>query len=161
MDVNANKELISRIKFIGKIQIGDKISIKNMVIQPDGYVTQIARSLLQDNRSKTLVFLQDTFFKTFEVLKCYEKTNSTSDKLMCINLIYDLKSSTNGLKNLKETYNTDVKFTCDIDVLLQIIEAKLSQIEPVYNLSPPVYNFSSPIIDRENSFPPPPDFNLS
>ena len=50
MDVNINKELIARIKFIGKIQIGDKVNVKNMTIQSDGYVTQISRSILQENR---------------------------------------------------------------------------------------------------------------
>ena len=138
-----NKELIARIKFIGKIQIGDKINIKNMCIQPDGYLTQISRSILQDNRNKTLVFLQDTFFKTFEILRCYEKTKQKSDKIMCMNLINDLRNSKNGLLNLKETYVTDIKFVCDIDVLMQIIEATLIEIENK-NVISPLSTASSP-----------------
>ena len=142
MDVNINKELIARIKFIGKIQIGDKVNVKNMAIQSDGYVTQISRSILQENRNKTLVFLQDTFFKTFEILRCYEKTNQKSEKLICMNIVNDLKSSKNGLQNLKETYNNDIKFMCDIDVLIQIIDAKL--LEMNNNLLP-----LQPIISTE------------
>ena len=67
MDIN--KETISRLKFIGKIQIGDKVNLRYMYIQPDGLLTQISRSLLQDNRNKTLSFLQDTINKTFEIFK--------------------------------------------------------------------------------------------
>ena len=89
MDIN--KETISRLKFIGKIQIGDKVNLRYMYIQPDGLMTQIYRSILQDNRTKTLSFLQDTINKTFEILKCYEKTKKNSDKIMCMNLINDLK----------------------------------------------------------------------
>ena len=66
--MESNKETISRLKFIGKIQIGDKVNLKSMYIQPDGLITQLLRSINQDNRSKTLIFLQDTISKTFEIL---------------------------------------------------------------------------------------------
>lgn len=150
MDINNNKEVISRLKFIGKIQIGDKISLKDMNLQQDGLVTQIYRTINQDNRFKTLVFIQDTITKTFEIIKCYDRSNKNSDKLMCINLINDLKKSRNGILNLKETYNTDVKFICDIDTLLEIIEARLSEVD--------IQPFSSPLSVASSSppFPPPP-----
>jgi hypothetical protein len=123
--MESNKETISRLKFIGKIQIGDKVNLKSMYIQPDGLITQLFRSINQDNRSKTLIFLQDTITKTFEILKFYEKSAKASDQIMCTNLIVDLKNSKNGLNNLKETYTMDVKFVCDLDTLLQTIDAKL------------------------------------
>jgi hypothetical protein len=154
MDIN--KETISRLKFIGKIQIGDKVNLRYMYIQPDGLMTQISRSLLQDNRAKTLSFLQDTVNKTFEILKCYEKTKKNSDKIMCLNLISDLKNSKNGLNNLKETYAQDIKFICDLDTLLQTIDAKLSELEknpfsPLIKPSPSPSLSSSPC-----TLPPPP-----
>ena len=142
--IEVNKETISRLKFIGKIQIGDKVNLKNMYIQPDGLITQISRSILQDSRSKTLVFLQDTISKTFEILKCYEKTKKNADKIMCANLINDLKNSKNGLSNLKETYSMDIKFTCDLDTLLQTIDAKLSEIESNHLFSPMISPLTPP-----------------
>lgn len=123
--MESNKETISRLKFIGRIQIGDKVNLKSMYIQPDGLITQLLRSINQDNRSKTLIFLQDTIAKTFEILKCYETSTRLSDQIMCTNLISDLRNSKSGLSNLKETYNLDVKFVCDLDTLLQTIDAKL------------------------------------
>jgi hypothetical protein len=137
--MDCNKETISRLKFIGKIQIGDKINLKSMYMQTDSLITQLLRTVFQDNRNKTLVFLQDTINKAFEILKCYDKSKKNSEKIMCMNVISDLKGVRQGLKNLKETYNTDIKFCCDIDVLLQLIEAKLSEtdIETFLTLSPP------------------------
>ena len=123
--MESNKETISRLKFIGKIQIGDKVNLKSMYIQPDGLITQLLRSINQDNRSKTLIFLQDTISKTFEILKCYEASKKYSDQIMCANIISDLQNSKSGLNNLKETYTQDVKFVCDLDTLLQTIDAKL------------------------------------
>ena len=136
--MNCNKETISRLKFIGKVQIGDKIDLKNMHLQADGLYTQITRIINQENRIKTLVFLQDTINKAFEILKCYDASFKNADKLMCINIITDLKQSQNGLLNLKETYSYDIKFCCDIDVLLPMINAKLSEIDED-NIPPPLY----------------------
>ena len=135
-----NKETISRLKFIGKIQINDKIDLKNMSISPDGIFTQLSRTVFQDNRNKTLVFLQDTINKAFEILKCYERSKKNSDKIMCMNVISDLKNCKAGLINLKETYNMDIKFCCDIDVLLEMIEAKLCEtdMETFLSLTPPM-----------------------
>ena len=134
-----NKETISRLKFIGKIEINDKIDLKNMSIAHDGLITQISRTVFQDNRSKTLVFIQDTISKAFEIIKCYENSKKNHEKLMCVNVINDLKISRAGLKNLKETYYADIKFCCDIDVLLEMIDAKLSEtdIEVFLSLTPP------------------------
>ena len=143
-----NKETISRLKFIGKIQIGDKVNLRYMYIQNDGLITQLSRTICQDNRSKTLTFLQDTVNKSFEILKYYQNSKKKSDNIMCLNLIEDLKNCRSGLTNLKETYNQDIKFCCDIDTLLQIVEAKLTETSilfPPLPLPPPQY------IDSSNS----------
>ena len=152
--MDANRETISRLKFIGKIQIGEKVNLKYMNIQTDGLFTQLTRILNQESRTKTLTFLQDTINKTFEILKCYEKTKKNSDKIMCMNLVQDLKNSKSGLNNLKETYTLDVKFVCDIDTLLQNIDAKLFEIDT---------NPFSPLINPSNNYetiPPPPFTDL-
>ena len=151
--MNSNKETISRLKFIGKIQIGDKIDLKNMHLQTDGLLTQISRTINQENRNKTLVFLQDTINKAFEILKCYEKSLKNSDKIMCLNILNDLKSSKSGLLNLKETYSFDIKFCCDIDVLLEMIEAKLIELDNIFEYSN--------LIEETESLPPPPSFHKS
>jgi hypothetical protein len=127
--MESNRETISRLKFIGKIQIGDKVNLKFMYMQPDGLMTQLSRSINQDNRTKTLIFLQDTINKTFEIFKFYEKSENNSEQIMCFNLYNDLKSSKQGLNNLKETYSTDVKFTCDIDTLIQTIDGKIADMD--------------------------------
>ena len=158
MDIN--KETISRLKFIGKIQIGDKVNLRYMYIQPDGLITQISRSLLQDNRAKTLSFLQDTINKTFEILKCYERTKKNADKIMCINLVNDLKNSKNGLNNLKETYAMDVKFICDLDTLLQTIDAKLTELDKT-PFSTILHSLNTTTFQPMDNLPPPHFFSFN
>ena len=125
--METNKETLSRLKFLGKIQIGEKINLKYMYVQNDGLLTQISRNIFQDNRNKTLIFIQDTINKSFEILNCYENSVKLAERIMCDNIIEDLKNSKKGLINMKETYATDVKFCCDIDTLLQIIDARLTE----------------------------------
>ena len=123
--MESHKEVISKLKFIGKIQKGEKINAKFLYVQENGIITQVARTLLQDNRTKTLTFVQDTINHSFDLITCYDKSNRLSERIMCNNLIDDLKKSKNGLANIKDTYNDDVKFCCDIETLLQMIDAKL------------------------------------
>ena len=53
---------------------------------------------------------------------------------MCMNILNDLKISKSGLLNLKETYSFDTKFCCDIDVLLEMIEAKLIELDNFFEI---------------------------
>lgn len=51
-------EIIPRIKFIGKIQKGEKMNVKHMQVQPDSILTKISRSFIHtDTRSNTYTFV--------------------------------------------------------------------------------------------------------
>ena len=141
--MESNKEVISKLKFIGKLQKGEKINIRMLYVQQDGVITQFIRTFLQDNRSKTLSFIQDTINKSFDLITYYDKSSRLSERIMSNNLIEDLKRSKNGLVNLKDTYCDDVKFCCDLETLLQLIDAKLIEYDKC---------------DTNSSLPPPPDF---
>ncbi len=137
MEDHNHREVLSRLKFISKIQTGEKINLRYMYIQNDGLITQFFRTLFPDNRIKTFAFVTETINKSFEILKFYGTSTKLSEQIMCRNLIYDLKESKNGLVNLKETYNLDLKFGCDIQTLLQMIDAKLLEYEYLALPPPP------------------------
>ena len=129
--MESDKEFISRLKFIGKVQKGEKINVKYMFVQPEGIATRISRTLIhQDNRSNTLNFLRGTIARTFEIISTYTTSTKESHRHISIHVINDLRQAKNGLNNLKDTYLDDIKFTCDIDTLLQEIDAKLVEIAP-------------------------------
>ena len=128
MDHIIETETISRLKFIGKIKKGDKINVKYMYTQTDNFFTRFSRSFLyQDNRSNTLTFIREIVMASLELLKkWYEELES--NKSRCKNIIIDLKNCKTGLSNLKETYVYDLKFTCDVDILLEIITIKIEEL---------------------------------
>lgn len=119
-------EIISRLKFIGKLKKGDKINTRNMFVQSDGMITRLVRTFInQDNRLNTLSFVQETIRRSFDLLEKYDESSDKKCEKLKENIINDLQNSTNGINNLKNTYCGDVKFCCDMDTLLQLILAKL------------------------------------
>ena len=131
--MESTKEVISSLKFIGLLQKGDKINTKFMYRQPDGLFTRISRTFINsDNRQNTLNFIHKIIYSSLDVLMYYERSTKTSDKAMCINIVQDLMQAKIGLSNLKLTYSEDLKFNCDLDTILQVIESNMKDIEPKY-----------------------------
>ena len=127
--MDCNQEIVSRLKFIGKLKKGEKINTRHMYVQPNGFGTSFYRTFIyQDNRNNTLNFCQETIKRSFDLLTTYENSTKNSHKVMFENLIKDLKAATTGLTNLKFTYNYDTKFSCDMDTLLESINAGLNYI---------------------------------
>lgn len=123
-----NQEIISRLKFIGKIKKGEKINTRYMYVQPDGLFTSLKRTFItQDNRSNTLSFIQETIARSFELLITYERSTSDADKTLSKHLVKDLVEAIKGLINLKTTYISDTKFCCDMDAALELINARLNR----------------------------------
>lgn len=124
--MDSNKEIVSRLKFIGRIQKGEKINTRYMYVQQDGFTTTISRTFInQDNRANCLTFIQDTISKAFELLSLYERSDRECDMMICVNIVKDIQAAKIGINNIKETYMIDIKFTCDLDTLLEFIDARL------------------------------------
>ena len=109
-----SSEIISRLKFIAKIQKGEKINtryVKNPIVQPEGLITSISRSIfVMDNRDNTLTFLTNTIKRSFELMSLYSKGDNTFDRAMTHNLQNDLSGCLTGLDNFKSTYSNDIMF---------------------------------------------------
>jgi hypothetical protein len=129
--MDSNQEIISRLKFIGKLKKGEKINTRHMYVQPDGFGTSLSRTFVyQDNRGNALNFCQETISRAFELLVTYERSYKNTEKVLFRHLVKDLQQATTGLTNLKFTYISDTKFCCDMDTLLQSINARLDRYIP-------------------------------
>lgn len=128
--MGTHKEIISRLKFIGKINKGDKINTKHIYICHDNFLTTISRTFFNtDNRWNSVKFIQDTIFRVFEILDTYQRSSPKNyEKNICKYIVRDLKKSKQGIKNIKQTYVTDLKFGTDMDTILILIDTKLQNI---------------------------------
>jgi hypothetical protein len=141
-----NPEVIARIKFIGRLQKGEKINTRRYVVQSDGLITNFIRTFWeQDNRSNTLSFLQETIRSAFRLLEQFDKANTKESLGLKNLLLQDLKSVVTGLANLKFTYVKDIKFCCDVDTLLELVVTKLGD-----NYVDSDYNFESNEIEYDS-----------
>jgi hypothetical protein len=128
--MDSNQEIISRLKFIGKLKKGEKINTRHMYVQPDGLGTSLSRTFInQDNRGNALNFCQETVTRSFELLITFERSDKNTEQVLFGHLLQDLQHATVGLNNLKFTYISDTKFCCDMDTLLQSITSRLSNYE--------------------------------
>lgn len=135
--MDSKQEITSKLKFIGKINKGEKINTRHMYVQPECLGTSISRTFLyQDNRCNTLGFIQDTIFRAFELLAKYQRSTTDSDSVHYGLLITDLRNATIGIGNLKITYKEDTKFCCDMDTILEHIHANLVNISEVIENTP-------------------------
>lgn len=123
-------ETMSRLKFIGKINKGEKINSRYLFVQSDDIFTKISRTFYyKDNRVNTLSFIKDTVRESLDLVKRLYTSPKTSDNEMGKNVLQDLKSSRQGIINIRDTYSEDIKFGCDIDTLVQIIDVSIKEID--------------------------------
>jgi hypothetical protein len=128
-NMESDKEVISRLKFIGKVQKGEKINVKYMFVQPKGITTKISRTLINHcNRQNTLNFVRGIIKRSFEIISSYGESKIEYQRHICEHVIQDLQQSKKGITNFKNTYLDDLKMGCDLDTLLQEIDAFLSGI---------------------------------
>ena len=130
-----NEDIIPKLKFISKLNKGDKINVKNMYIQPNNILNRLIRTFyMVDDRSNTLLFVNNTVKKGFDLFLSHIDSKNPFDVILCKNIMTDLRNAKTGLFNLKETYSEDVMFICKIDSLIEEIDAKLTEIETKYNI---------------------------
>lgn len=141
--MESSQTIISRLKFIGRIKIGEKINTHGTFVQPDHFVTSISRTFWhQDNRGNAYAYISDTVTKSFGLLNQYKNSTRETEQLMLKNILFDLKQAKTGISNLKRTYEKDAKFCCDLDTLMQNMDAYLNPYQK--NMEQYVDEYSAP-----------------
>jgi hypothetical protein len=149
-EMELGDDTISKLKFLSRIQKGEKINVKNMFIQPEGLATRISRSFFHlDNRSNALHFVKTTISQSFNILYSFLNTGTVSQRNMCLNIIEDIIKSKEGITNLKTTYSSDIMLCCQLDTIIQEIDAKIQELRDkfpniVKNTEEKLYNDTLP-----------------
>ena len=127
-----NKDTISRLKFIGTFLPGEKVDVKNMRIEGTTLCTPLKRLFMGESRDTTYIFLNNTIERTYEIISSHCTSPNISDKLLCQNIINDLVRSVAGLKNIQKTYKEDKLFQCNVETMIEKIQAKLTEVKTKY-----------------------------
>ena len=111
--------------------------------------------LIQSFKLLYTIFL--TLLRSFEIIENLIHNRYT---LTCKSIITDLVKAKQGMLNLKYTYNDDTKFCCDMDVLIEQVSTKLTDIKEHH---PVLFEHKSDTVqqDAQSQQPPPIHNNLT
>lgn len=156
---SSTQETLSCLKFIGRLQRGDRIDTRNVSVQPDGIWTMLQRTFVRkDSRANALAFIYETINRALEIFVMYERSDSPSEKALCPHIVRDLQKAKYGLKNFQQTYAGDQKFSCDIETILQSVDTRLSDIltrVPEWKEESPTNSPRTETINNDNYTVPP------
>ena len=124
-----NKDIITNLKFIGTIQKGEKIDVKNSKIEENNLFTPLRRMLMGESRETTFQFINTTIDRSFEIINSYVFSEKLSEKKFVTNVVLDLYKTIAGLKNIQTTYSDDKNFYCKVEIILEDINSKLNEFE--------------------------------
>ena len=129
--MDMSRDVITRLKFIGKIQPGEKINTKSYLsVMENTWLTSFLRKFYTfDNRVDTFNFISDTVSNALYIIEKYKDSDNFNDQIICENLTNDLKNAVNGLNNLTKTYQIDVIFICQIESIIENITLCLKRLE--------------------------------
>ena len=143
---SGTSEILSRLKFIGRIQKGEKINVRYMYVQPDSWLTRLSRTFFAtDTRMNSFHFIDNTIKRCFDIITLNKDSAKISERCLVVNIISDLKGVLEGINNLKDTYAIDVMFCCKLDTLIQDTTSKLVELEQNMQLN---YNQPKEDIDE-------------
>ena len=88
-----NEEVISKLKFLAKVQKGEKINVNGLFVQLDGLKTTVSRTVWNvDSRQNTLTFIEKVLANSTNLIELYLNSNNHSKFEMAKNIINDLDS---------------------------------------------------------------------
>jgi hypothetical protein len=124
-----NRDIITRLKFIGTFAPGEKIDIKNLRVESNNIFTPIKRLLQGESRDHTYSFINSTIERSFDIVKSYSTSERVSERLMCKNILEDMIKAIKGLQNIQKTYKDDKLFYCNIETIIENVHSKLSEVK--------------------------------
>jgi hypothetical protein len=145
--MDRQREIITKLKFIGMLQPGEKVDVNSLRIEPKTILTPIKRLFFGEGRDKTFNFLSLTIERSIEIIQNYVLSDRISERIYCSNIINDLIKAIVGLKNIQETYREDKMFVCNVDILIENVDSKLTEIKEKYpevmSIKPTLYTSDS------------------
>jgi hypothetical protein len=126
------QEILTKLKLIGALKPGEKLDVRNLKIENNTILTPLKRMFFGNGRDATFAFCCNTIDRSFSILFTLAITNKTSECMICKHILLDMENAIEGLKNVQITYKDDKMFFCNIETLVQTIQAKVIDVHEKY-----------------------------
>ena len=123
-----SQEILTKLKLIGTLKTGEKLDVRNLKIENNTILTPLKRMFFGNGRDSTFTFCCNTIERAFSILFTLAITNKTSDTMICKHILLDMEIAIEGLRNVQSTYKDDKMFYCNIETLMQTIQAKVMDV---------------------------------
>lgn len=137
-------EIISRLKFISRIKVGQKVDVDYETLHPDNWNTRIYRTLCSgffrdEGKDKTLKYVQETIDNAFCIAERYltgsvGKCDTEKEYFYNIGriILLNMKECEKGIMALRQTYNNYDRFLASINSLLESsLHPKIKNLEQI------------------------------
>lgn len=121
------QELVSRLKFISKIQVNQIVDLKSFSVMQPSITTSLYRTCIRlgtESREDVLIFFTDTINTSIEYATKYNKIKNAYHKMICGMIVSALEQSRIGILNYKKTYAKDIMYCSKIETLLETFNVK-------------------------------------
>jgi hypothetical protein len=116
------EDIFINLRLISKIEIGDKLVHNNKYINIDtSLVPSISRWYKNMNRNNNIAFINNILNNAKKYNNNLVGENTDDSVLSLFRLTNELKTATNGLINLKQTYTSDKLVQSELDVIIENI----------------------------------------
>jgi hypothetical protein len=134
------KDIISKLKFISKIQIGEKVDVPSLTLSPDGFRTRMYRTWRStiaggESRDETLQFFCHTIGEAFDLASRYLNSNDKFFQDIGRILVQSIRESKTGIINHSETYKSDKMHLAEVETFLLTVDTKLNSLASIGILS--------------------------
>lgn len=153
----STSETLTRLKFIGTLEAGEKLDVRNLKVESNTIITPIKRLFFGEGREATFAFIYSTIERSFAILYSLAAADKVSDSMLASNILVDMNKAVMGLVNLQSTYKDDKMFICNVETLMQTIEAKMCEVQQKY---PDIYTTYVKFMNSKQSPSPSPSPSL-
>jgi hypothetical protein len=134
------QQVISRLRFMSKINHGEKINVRAMFVRDNdsvwqrilrsirNYSTYISSSDIVESKEATLQFIQETVNDAITLIAMYSRENDEFKKKISAILVDNLEKSKVGIRNLIATYQQDRRFISQAEAVIQTLEARIDSL---------------------------------
>lgn len=166
------QEILGKLKFMAKIQHGEKINVRELFVRDNDSVTQrflrtlrnwstlLSASETVESKESTLSFIQETVNGAITLISLYRKNEDEFRNDIANMIVQNVELSKAGIRNLIATYQSDRKFISEAEAVIQTLEARIKSLQrkgwvdgitdasfmPSTNFSPPEPTLNIPAI---------------
>ena len=135
------QQVIGRLKFLSKIEHGEKINVRELFVRDNDSVLQrvlrtirnattyLSASDIVESKDSTLTFIQDTVNEAITLIAIYRNDKDEFAQSIAVIIIENLEASKIGIQNLIDTYKTDRKFIAQVETVIQTLEARIKSMK--------------------------------